>query len=113
MKIVDNKISLNELETMSHRMERKLVKAVVDIEQGIMGVDVDMHVDAEAELLENGSEQENLWGINIYPSEPKEKRIEFDSMINIRPSQGNRSRGVENLTIQNKIITIVNKLVTE
>lgn len=113
MKIVNTNISLAELETMSHRMERKLVKAVVDIEKGIMAVDVDMHVDAEAELLEDGSEQENLWGINIYPHEPIEKRVEFDSMINIRPSQGNRSRGVENPVIQKKIITIVNKLVTE
>jgi hypothetical protein len=113
MKIVNDKISLAELDTMSHRMERKLVKAVVDIEKGIMIVDADMHVDEEAELLEDGSEQENLWGINIYPHEPKEKRIEFDSMINIRPSQGNRSRGVESPVIQKKIITTVDKLITE
>jgi len=63
MKIIDqhNKISLDELEVMSRRMDRKLVKAVVDVEKGIMAVDVDMHVDAERELLEIDSEQENLW----------------------------------------------------
>jgi hypothetical protein len=113
MKIVNNKISLTELKSMSQKMDRKLVKAVVDTEKEIMAVDVDMHVDAEAELLEHDSEQENLWGINIHPEEPKEKRIEFDSMINIRPSQGNRSRSVENPVLQQKIIAIVNRLVSE
>lgn len=113
MKTIDQKISLAELKEMSQKMAQKLVKAVVDIEKGIMVVDVDMHVDAEAEMLENGSEQENLWGINIHPEEPAESQIEFDSMINIRPAQGNRSRSVENPVLQKKIITIVKKLVSE
>ena len=113
MKIVDKQISLNELDVMSQKMEKKLVKAVVDIQRGIMAVDVDMHVDAEAELLENESSQRDLWGINIYPNEAGDKRIEFDSMINIRPSQGNRSRGVEDPIIQKKIISIVTMLVKE
>jgi len=113
MKIVDSKITLDELKVMSEKMHNRLVKAVVDVEKQIMAVDVGMHVDAEDELLENESEQENLWGINIHPHKPKEGRIEFDSMINIRPAQGNRSRGVENPDLQKKIITIVNKLISE
>ena len=90
-----------------------LVKAVVDIEKGIMVVDATMHADEEFFLLEQeGSKQEHLWGINIYPElRNSEKFIVFDSMINLRPGWGNRSRGVDDPKIQEKIKTIVNKLV--
>ena len=112
MKIIKDKILLNELEKMTERMFEDLVKAVVDIEQGIMAVDAELHADEEALLLENNSEQKNLWGINLYPKlRGKEDFIEFDSMINLRPSQNNRSRGVEDGNIRKKIIEIVNKLI--
>ncbi len=62
-------------------------------------------------LLEDGSKQQYLWGINIYPEKSKEEWIEFDSMINMRPRQNNRSRGVEDPETKSKIITIVNNLI--
>lgn len=111
MKIIENKISIDELKEMSANMFGNLVKAVVDIEKEIMAVDADLHADEEAFLLQNGSEQKNLWGINLYPDVEENDFIEFDSMINLRPSQNNRSRGVDNLDIQKKIIAIVNKLI--
>ena len=89
-----------------------LVKAVVDIERKIMVVDADMHADEEEFLLEKGSQQNDLWGINIYPALDGEQRIEFDSMINIRPAWGNRSRGVDDPAIREKIIQIVNNFIT-
>lgn len=52
-------------------------------------------------------------GINLYPEMTGDDFIEFDSMINIRPAENNRSRGVENEEMQNKILAIVNKLVTK
>lgn len=113
MKIVEDKISISELEQMSKNMFDDLVKAVVDVEKNIMAVDAGMHVDEEQLLLENGSRQQNLWGINIYPGKSKEKMIEFDSTINLRPSQGNRSRGVDNPEIQEKIRKIVDKLIVK
>lgn len=79
-----------------------------------MVVDAELHVDEETFLLENGSDQDNLWGINIHPNNlPHENWIEFDSMINIRPSLGNRSRSIENEQLRKKIIIIVNKLVSK
>jgi hypothetical protein len=111
MKIIRDKILIKDLKDMADKMFGNLVKAVVDIEKKIMAVDAELHADEEALLLENGSEQKNLWGINIYPELTGEDFIEFDSMINLRPSQGNQSRGVENLEIQKKIIEIVDKLV--
>ena len=86
-----------------------IVKAVVDIDQELIAVDAELHSDLEAALLENGSEQKRLWGINFYPEASGDDFIEFDSMINVRPSQGNRSRGVKNEEIPNKIIQIVNQ----
>ena len=111
MKIITERISLSELRQMSKEGFGDLVKAVVDIKKGIMALDAELHADQEALLLEEGSAQEDLWGINIYPDLPNEQRIEFDSMINLRPSFGNRSRGVDSPEIQKKIIEIVNKLI--
>ena len=87
------------------------VKAVVDVEKRIMAVDAELHADEEALLLDNGSTQQNLWGINLYPELETSEWIEFDSMINVRPSQGNRSRSVENPEIQRTITSIVTNLV--
>lgn len=113
MQIVENKISIKELKDMSSKMFVNLVKGVVDIEKNILVIDSDLHSDEEAYLLELGSKQENLWGINIYPELPIEGRVEFDSMINLRPSQGNYSRGVESEEMQKKILDIVNSKISD
>lgn len=112
LKIIKNPIKKKELKNLAKGQFATLVKVVIDVEQGIMAVGAEMHADEEAALLENGSKQKNLWGINIYPFENKDKQIEFDSVINIRPSQNNRSRGVGDKELREKIIEIVNKLVT-
>ena len=112
MLMVRDTISLTELKKMAEKMFGRLVKAVVDIEQEIMVVDAGLHSDQESLLLEEGSQQEHLWGINIFPDQiDSTEFIVFDSMINLRPGQGNKSRSVENQEIQKKIIAIVNKLV--
>lgn len=113
MKIVEETIGLNELKEMSSKMFGNLVKAVVDIKEEILIVDAELHSDQEAYLLNLGSKQENLWGINIYPDLNRDERVEFDSMINLRPSQNNNSRGVEDEDIRKKILEIVNKKITE
>lgn len=113
MKIITikNKIALDELVKMSEKMYGDLVKAVVDIEKEIMAVDADLHSDELDFLIEEGSYPTDLWGINIYPKMVTQERIEFDSMINLRPGQNNHSRGVESDEIRQKIIEIVNKLI--
>jgi len=111
MKIITDKILVEELKEMADKMFGNLIKAVVDIEKEVMAIDGELHADEQALLLENGSKQENLWGINIYLEKIDEDFVEFDSVINIRPSQQNRSRGVDNPEIRKKILKIVNKLV--
>lgn len=88
-----------------------LVKAVVDIEKAIIIAGMTMHSDGEEILLENGSKQANLWGINLYLQESGNEWIEYDSVINLRPSQGNASRGVDDPNVRQKIRDIVNQLV--
>jgi len=88
-----------------------LVKAVVDIKRAIMIAGMTMHSDGEAVLLESGSKQADLWGINLYLQQSGDEWIEYDSVINLRPSHGNVSRGVDDPKIRQKIREIVNQLV--
>lgn len=106
-----NQIHLDELREMAAAMFGDMVKAVVDVGREIMAVDAELHADEEALLIEKGSDQNDLWGINLYPELEGEDFVEFSSMINLRPSQGNRSRGVENPAIRDRILKIVNSLV--
>jgi hypothetical protein len=108
MEIITETLSIGELKEMAATFSN-LIKAVVDIDRGLLAVDGELHSDLEALLLDDGSKQKDLWGINLYPEMQGEGFIEFDSVINMRPSQGNRSRGVESGQIRGKIIEIVNK----
>jgi len=113
MKIVE-KISVKELQAMAEKMYGTLVKADVDVAKNIMIVDMEMHADGEAQLLENGSKQEDLWGINLHPDDlGTDNFIEFDSMINIKPRQNNPTRDVLDKSIRAQIIKIVSEVVHE
>lgn len=111
MEIVKDKITIQRLQEMAEKMFGNLVKAVVDIEKQIMAVDGELHADLQAFLIENGSSWQDLWGINLHPKKQGDDFVEFDSVINIRPTQNNRSRGVEDIELQKKVKKIVNKLV--
>ncbi len=107
----DDPITLAEMKGMAVAMFGDMVKAVVDVERRIMAVDAELHADEEAALLERGSRQADLWGINLYPDMPGDDFVEFDSMINLRPARGNRSRGVEDPALRERIIAVVDALV--
>lgn len=109
MKIITEALSLDEVKGMAKGMFGNLVKAVVDVDRGLLAVDAELHSDLEALLLEDGSKQNNLWGVNLYPEMQGDEFIEFDSLINMRPSQGNRSRGIDDGEIRRKIAAIIEK----
>ena len=115
IKIIKNEpITKEELRKIAKDMFGELVKAVVDVEQGIMAVGGEFHSDAEVLLSEReNSKREHTWGVNLYPEEPSDTFIEFDSMINVKPSFGNRSMDVENPQIREKIKEVIKKLVIE
>lgn len=113
MQQVSLNISLSDLKVMASKMFGDLVKAVVDVENKIMVVDAELHSDEEQFLLKQGSKQNNLWGINLHPNHfGTDRFVEFDSMINLRPSQDNPSRDVVNPELRKLILDIVTKQVT-
>lgn len=112
IKVIASPIAKAEIEKIAKNQFGDFVKAVVDIERGIMAIGAELHADEEALLMAQGSAQKNIWGINLYPAKPESEWIEFNSMINVRPSQGNRSRGVEDRAVREKIKAIVDELVS-
>jgi hypothetical protein len=113
MKVVDrnNCVGLVELQQMADAMFGDLVKAVVDVKRDVMIIDAELHADEEALLIEQGSSQADLWGINLYPRLEGDDFVEYDSMINLRPSRGNRSRSVEDPGVREYIRNLLIDLV--
>ena len=111
MQIVSAPITRDELRRIAGQQFGDFVKAVVDVQRGVMAIGAELHADEEALLLQQGAHQADLWGINLYPDRANDELIEFDSMINVRPSQGNRSRGVDDAAVQGLIQAIVGRLV--
>lgn len=112
MKIVRAPIPFSDLAALAEAGFGDMVKAVVDVSAGIMAVDGELHADQEALLIEQGSRQRDLWGINLYPGIEGPEWLEYDSMINLRPASGNRTRGVEDPALRERIRSIVEGLVT-
>jgi uncharacterized protein YuzE len=111
--IVSEPIPLSVLLEMAKENYGNIVKAVVDIEKGMMALNADLHSDEESALLAQGSRQEDLWGINIHPERPFSERIEFDSMVNVRPGQGNRTRGIDDPEVRRRILEISVRMIIE
>ena len=109
MKILEKEVKQSDLKNAEFLLNEEMVKAVVDVDKELLGIDAEMHADLEQLFLKNGSSQDSLWGINLWLNEDGDDFIEFDSMINIRPRQGNRSRDVENPEIREKIKSVVKK----
>jgi hypothetical protein len=111
MRILDEPVTIDELKAVAGEMFGDLVKGVVDVGMGLLAIDAELHSDLEAMLLDNGSRQNDLWGINLYPFLEGDDFLEFDSMINMRPSQGNMSRGVYDEAMRGRIAGIVDRWV--
>ena len=104
-------ISMDEIRTLAAGRFGDMIKGVVDLDRSILLLDADLHADQEASLLADGSRQEDLWGINLYPDVTEADWLEFDSMINLRPSFGNRSRGVDDPATRAAIAGFIDRVV--
>ena len=113
LRLVRDRISRAELALLAKAGFGDMVKAVVDVERRTIAVGGELHSDEEAMLLDDGSRQTDLWGINLYPGDQGEGFIEFDSMINVRPSQGNPSRSVVDASMRARIRAAVTGMVSE
>lgn len=111
IRVITSKISQAELRQVAAETFEIMAKAVVDIEKRILAIGGELHADANAVLMERGSRQQDLWGINIYLNRPNVDRIEFIALINVRPTSGNRSMEVKDPAIRQRITNVVNDLI--
>lgn len=112
IEIIRTPISKENLNKAAKELFGDFVKAVVDIQRNIMAIGGELHADEERMLMEDGSRQEDVWGINLWVEKGADDWIEFNSMINMRPSQGNRTRGIDDEAIKVKIRAVVKQLVS-
>ncbi len=111
VKIISKPVSKNTVLKRYNHFFKTVIKAVVDIEKEIMAVDAELHADLETYLIKKGSDQKNLWGINLYLNKEKDNWIEYTALINIRPALGNGGMEIESIKIRERIREIVNKLI--
>lgn len=109
--VVTDRISSAQLAELVDRFFSDMVKYVVDVERGIVAVGGELHADAEQLLIEGGSRQEDLWGANYYPGRGPVECVEFTSLINIRPSQGNPSMEIEDGEVRDRVRDLTHQLI--
>ena len=105
--IIREQATPKQIEQMAESYVGLMIKLAVDVEQEILAGGGELHADCEQTLLENGSLQENVWGADWYP---EIRRVEFESLINIRPRQQNRSMEIKDPALREKIAIIVRNL---
>ena len=109
--IVREPIDDSTLRVLADAWHGTLVKGVTDLGRNVVALGGDWHMDANNVLIADGSEQQTVWGFNIYPDERGDAAIEYISLINIRPAQGNRSMELEDEVLRKRLRNIVARLV--
>jgi len=82
------------------------IKLAVDVERGIIAGGGTLHADCEEVLIEDGSKQEFVWGVDWIPVT---KEIRYEALINLRPRHKNRSMRILDPSIRAKVAEIVGK----
>ena len=112
IRIIDKKIEQSELREIAKDFYGHMIKGVVDIEREILAMGGEYHMDANMILIENNSKQQHVWGFNWYFDKNGDEQIEYISLINIRPAQGNRSMEIEDLNLRDKMKSIILKYIS-
>jgi hypothetical protein len=108
--VTDQKVSKEQLEKLCKMWFEDMVKVVVDVKKEKVAIGGELHADAEALLIEDGSKSKNIWGANLYPKHPAQERIELTALINIRPNLDNPSMGILDKGIKAKVEQIIQKI---
>ncbi|OGZ10075.1 MAG: hypothetical protein A3D65_00250 [Candidatus Lloydbacteria bacterium RIFCSPHIGHO2_02_FULL_50_13] len=109
MRIIREQIEEDDLRALAKEFYGHMVKGVVDLEREIVAFGGEFHADANAVLVDDGSQQVDVWGFNWYFDAPDEEKVEYTSLINIRPHLGNRQMEIIDAGIREKVRTIVLK----
>ncbi len=111
IQILDNKISIEEVKKLADLCYGTMIKGTVDIELGRVALGGDYHIESSEMLTASGSKFEDVWGFNIRFEENPNGVLEFDSMVNIKPNFGNRSRNISNNEIIEKATKVIYKFI--
>ena len=111
--ILDRRADPDELARLVSLFFEDMVKFVADIGRGVIAVGGELHADAEALLLDDGSRQDDLWGANYYPGRGPHECLEFTSLINIRPAQDNPSMEILDEAIRARVRDVAFALLGE
>ena len=111
IKILDNKINIEEVKKLADSWYGTMIKGTVDVELRRVALGGDYHIESSEILTSSGSKFEDVWGFNIRFEENKDGVLEFDSMVNIKPNFGNRSRGINNQEVIKKATHIIYKFI--
>jgi hypothetical protein len=110
IRIIKEPVPRDIVSEIAKEFYEDMVKGVADIKRGIIAIGGEWHSDANNVLIKDGSSQENNWGFNFYLNRPKGEEIEYVSLINIRPAQGNRDMYIEDADIRDKVRVVIAKL---
>jgi len=111
LKIIKEKIAKEELKNILEEGFGALVKVDVDIKKEILAIGGEFHAEGQELLVEEaGANGQDVWGINFYPFNEPEKRIEYESLINIKPALGARNMLIQDKGIRQTVKAIINKL---
>lgn len=111
VQLVNSRIDHAVLIKLAKENYGEMIKGVVDVTREIVALGGELHADAQAALLQDGSRPEDIWGFNIYVEKPRQQRMDYTSFINVRPSVGNRSMEIQDHILRKRIRTIVDSLV--
>lgn len=106
LKIIRSKVDSETIKKVAEDLDG-YIKFVVDVERGLLSAGGLRHFEGEQLLIQDGSKQKNLWGGGL---DRQTGEIDFDSMINLRPNDGNSSREVLDKDLREKVMEIVKKL---
>ncbi|MDP2789259.1 MAG: DUF5674 family protein [bacterium] len=108
---MNHKISTEEVKKLADFWYGTMIKGAVDIEGGRVALGGDYHIEGSELLTSAGSKFEDIWGFNIRFEENKDGVLEFDSMVNIKPNFGNRSRSISNEKVIKKATEVIYKFI--
>ena len=83
------------------------VKLAVDVRLQILAGGGELHADCEQALLNDESEQQDIWGADW---DPINQKVTFESLINLRPRQNNRKMEVQDPALRATIERVVKEL---
>ena len=113
IRIVKEPVQLEQVCALARETYRDMIKGVVDVEQGIIALGGEWHMDGNEALIADGSLQKNVWGFNLHLDERGDSALKFVSLINIRPAQGSKNMELQDKELRDKIRAIVERLVPD